>query len=449
MLAHVLLLEPTPDLLAELVAALCTASPQAEVTSVPALDALLSELGVAPEPVLVLVDRDAGDGRQSGYDVVRALRDRYPRVPVVLTAKSGDVESARQAIAAGATDFLVRGASLVERVRTLLIKVDSVLTLLVENRELSRSIAPPFEMVGHSPASRQVLKLIERVARVPRPVLIQGERGTGKELVARAIHAASGRSGVFIPINCAALAEALLEAELFGYERGAFTGAERRSKGKFEIADGGTLFLDEIGHMPLGFQQKILRAVEYGSFVRVGGAQEVRVDARIVAATNADLRERIAAGSFLADLYDRLAFEVIRVPPLRERPDDIEPLSQHFMAMFGEEVPEYAGKQLSVEALDMLRHYPFPGNVRELKNVIERAVYRDTGPVLGAADLDFPTAAGTDAKPGAFKDRIEALERELIKDALGRAGGNQAQAARLLGLSYHQFRYFHAKHGAK
>ncbi len=231
MLAHALLLEPTPDLLTELATALRKASPQAELTSVSTLAELERELDATAEPLLVLVDRDGGDGRRAGQDVVKALRERYPRVPLVLTAKSGDVESAQLAIAAGATDFLVRGASLVERVRTLLTKVEGVLTLLAENRELSRSIAPPFEIVGRSPASRQVLKQIERVARVPRPVLIQGERGTGKELVARAIHAASARSGVFIPINCAAVADTLLEAELFGYERGAFKGADRRSKG--------------------------------------------------------------------------------------------------------------------------------------------------------------------------------------------------------------------------
>ncbi len=448
MLSHVILLEPVPGSLDELAAAFRTSCARADVTSVPTLSALVSEVAAMPEGTIVVIDRDLGDGSGGGDAVVRSFREQHARVPVVLAAKTGDVKSAREAIAAGATDFLVRGASLVERVATLVAKLDGVMTLLEENRELSRSIAPPFEIVGQSAAAKRVVELIERVARVPRPVLIEGERGTGKELVARAVHVASQRSGVFIAVNCAAMAEPLLEAELFGYERGAFTGADRRTKGKFESAGGGTLFLDEIGHMPLGFQQKILRAVEYGSFVRVGGVHEIRVDTRVVAATNADLRQKIAAGAFLPDLYDRLAFEVIRVPPLHERADDIEPLARHFMDEFAKEMPEFSGKRLTQDAVDALRHYPFPGNVRELKNIIERAVYRETDNELTAADLEFPSN-GSAGPTGSFKDRIESLERELIEDALRRAGGNQAQAARELGLSYHQFRYFHAKHVGK
>ncbi len=447
MISHVLLLEPEPRALHDLAAAFQEACERAEIKSVPDVTALLGD-AAAPEGTVIVVDRDLGDGTERGDDLVKRLRARHPRLPIVLTASSGDVEGARLAIAAGATDFLVRGASLVERVATLVTKLDAVVTLLEENRELRRTIAGPFELVGRSVAARRVVELVERVARVPRPVLILGERGTGKELVARAVHAASRRSGVFVAVNCAALAEPLLEAELFGHERGAFTGAERRSKGKFESADGGTLFLDEIGHMPLGFQQKILRAVEYGSFERVGGSQEIRVNTRIVAATNADLQQKIAAGTFLPDLYDRLAFEVIRVPPLRERPDDIEPLAQHFMERFAQEMPEFSGKRLCADAVEALKHYPFPGNVRELRNIIERAVYRESSDELTAADLEFSTS-GAEGSAGSFENRIEALERELIEDALRRGSGNQAQAARLLGLSYHQFRYFHAKHFGK
>ncbi|HVW28706.1 MAG TPA: sigma 54-interacting transcriptional regulator [Polyangiaceae bacterium] len=448
MLSHLLLLESIPRSLEDLAAAFRATCPDADVTGVRSFAALVDDVALRPEGTVVVIDRETGDGQKTGDDLVQKFRERHPQVPVVLTAKSGDVESARQAVAAGATDFLVRGASLVERVATLVIKLQGVLALLEENRELRRSVELPFDLVGRSEATKALLELVERVGRVPRPVLIQGERGTGKELVARALHTASRRPGLFIAVNCAAVAEPLLEAELFGYERGAFTGADRRTKGKFESAQRGTLFLDEIGHMPVGFQQKILRAVEYGSVVRVGSAEEIRVDTRIVAATNADLRQKIAAGTFLPDLYDRLAFEVLRIPPLRERVEDIEPLALHFMQLFAKEMPELAGKRLSADAVASLKHYAFPGNVRELKNIIERAMYRETDGELSAADLDLPHVSHADPA-SSFKTRVESLERELVEDALGRASGNQARAARLLGLSYHQFRYFHAKHFGK
>jgi len=442
MLSRVLILEPRLGELADLAAAFRGACPQAEVALLRDLPALLKEL--APGDVGTLVALESGA-------VMAELRSSYPRLPIVLCATSGDVQRARAAIAEGASDFLVRGAELPERVKTLVDKTQALLTLLAENRELSRSLPAPFDLIGRSAAARRVLTLIERVARIPRPVLIQGERGTGKELVARAIHGASGRRGLFVAINCAAIPDTLLEAELFGYDKGAFTGADRRAKGKFELASEGTLFLDEIGHMPPSFQQKILRAVEYGTFLRVGGSQELKVSTRVIAASNADLREKIAAGTFLPDLYDRLAFEVIRVPALRERPEDIAPLAEHFIAAFAREMPEFSGKRLAADALDVLHHYPFPGNVRELKNIIERAVYRDTSQLITVEDIEpiEPLPSPARASGGSFKEQIEARERELIVAALAEAGGNQAQAARLLGLSYHQFRYFHAKHAAK
>lgn len=442
MLSRVLILEPRLGELADLAAAFRGACPQADVTLVRDVPALLKELTPGDEGTLVALE--------SGEDMAE-LRSLYPRLPIVLCSVTGDVQRARAAIGAGATDFLVRGAELPERVKTLVGKAQTLLALLAENRELSRSLPAPFDLVGRSAAARRVLSLIERVARVPRPVLIQGERGTGKELVARAIHGASGRRGLFVAINCAAIPDSLLEAELFGHDNGAFTGADQRRKGKFELADDGTLFLDEIGHMPPSFQQKILRAVEYGAFLRVGGSEEIKVSTRVIAATNADLREKIAAGTFLPDLYDRLAFEVIRVPALRERPEDIQALAEHFIAAFAREMPEFAGKRLAKEALQVLHHYPFPGNVRELKNIIERAVYRDTSPIIAVEDIEpiEPLPAPVRASGGSFKEQLEARERELVVDALEKASGNQAQAARLLGLSYHQFRYFHAKHASR
>jgi len=217
--------------------------------------------------------------------------------------------------------------------------------------------------------------------------------------------------------------------------------------GKFELAGGGTLFLDEIGNMSLPFQQKILRVVEYGAFLRVGGTEELTADARVLAATNADLEDRMSRGEFLRDLYDRLAFEEIRVPALRERQGDLEVLANHFLEQFMREVPAFRGKALTEDALELLRSYSFPGNVRELKNIIERAVYRDTTNEVEPEDLDIDQTTLAQRQPGSpFKRRVEALERQLIHDALEAAAGNQAQAARALGLAYHQLRYYVKKY---
>jgi len=302
-------------------------------------------------------------------------------------------------------------------------------------------------LFGDSPSMRRLIEQIGRVARIPRPLLITGERGTGKELVARAIHFASGRpTGRMVSINCAAVGDTLLESELFGHERGAFTGADSKRRGLFEQADGGTLFLDEIGNMPLPFQRKILRVVEYGTFQPVGGERERKTSARIVAATNADLRAKIARREFLGDLFDRLAFEVIEVPPLRERPDDVALLARRFLAQFGEEIPAFRGKRLADSALEQLRAYPFPGNVRELKNLIERAAYRDTTNEITPEDIGLLSEEEPVAAGGPFKERVARYSRRLLERALAEAGGNRAEAARRLGLSYDQFRHYHRKY---
>ena len=301
-------------------------------------------------------------------------------------------------------------------------------------------------MVGLSRPLRQLVGTISRVAKVPRPVLIVGERGTGKELVARAVHALSRRTGPLIAINCAAFTDALLESELFGHEAGAFTGATKPRAGRFEQADRGTLFLDEVGNMSLAFQAKILRVVEYGTYQRVGGdGRDVKTSARVIAATNCDLPAKIADGGFLGDLYDRLSFEVIEVPPLRKRPADVEPLANHFLRQFAREIPDFAGKTMSSAALDMLRSYRFPGNVRELKNIIERAAFRDTTGEINPEDIGH-LAGEHVAAAGGFKEKLDAFAHRLLRDALSAANGNGAEAARLLGLEYHQFRYFQRKH---
>jgi len=246
-------------------------------------------------------------------------------------------------------------------------------------------------------------------------------------------------------VNCAAFNDALLESELFGHEKGAFTGADASRQGKFEQADGGTLFLDEIGNMSAVFQKKILRVVEYGTYTRVGGTKELKTTARILAATNVDLKERIKSGDFLSDLYDRLAFEVVAVPPLRERIGDVEVLARHFLNQFALEIPAFRNRQLSREALKRLNRYRFPGNVRELKNIIERAAYRDSGSEIGFDDLGLILDVEPAAKRGGLHEKIESYRRRLIAEALKEADGNQARAARALGISYHQFRYYYGK----
>jgi len=304
---------------------------------------------------------------------------------------------------------------------------------------------------------RAVMAKVERVAPVPRPVLVLGPRGTGKELVARAIHALSPRaSEPFITINCAAVAESLLESELFGHEEGAFTGATKQKEGKFELADGGTLFLDEIGNMSMDFQAKILRVLEYQRFERVAGSESIQVNVRVIAATNLDLKQAIAAGTFRADLYDRLSFEVLQLPPLAQRLDDVPVLAAYFLARFRQEVAGIAVKEISADALDRFAQYDYPGNVRELKNVFERAVYMAQGEVLTEADVDGALPPHEVADPGlpfaddparTLPERVEAFEAWLCRGALERTRFNQKEAAQLLGLTYDQFRQRYRKYG--
>jgi DNA-binding NtrC family response regulator len=405
---------------------------------------------------LVIFDYVLGDGETSGPEILALIRSVDANVPVVAVAEKGDVDIAAQAIENGATDFLVRGGSLKRRVSTLLGKVRNLLALIERNRVLGEqnrllrdAASERYRMVGESPQIRGVLEQIRRVAAIPRPVLIIGERGTGKEFVARAIHDESGRAPKpLVVVNCAAFPDTLLESELFGHEKGAFTGAEGVAHGKFEVASGGTLFLDEIGNMSLPFQQKILRVVEYGSFTRVGGTVEVRTDVRIVAATNSDLSEKISGGEFLQDLYDRLTFEIINVPPLREREGDVEILARHFLDQFMREIPALRGKCLSRDAIGILCRHEFPGNIRELKNVIERAAYRDTTNEITPEDIGMLPKTETSIATGNMEEKVEAFRKRLIADALEEAGGNQAKAARALGISYHQFRYYRKKYRA-
>ena len=334
----------------------------------------------------------------------------------------------------------------------------------------SRTVSTSIEALGQSEAFLEFQERLSRVAPVQRPVLLIGERGTGKELAAARLHYLSGRwQRPLVALNCSSLAPSLIESELFGYERGAFTGALQRRAGRFEAADGGTLFLDEIGNVPVEVQEKILRAVEYHSFERVGSTENIEVDVRILAATHENLPELAADGRFRPDLLDRLAFEVLIVPALRERTGDIMLLARHFAAQMAlelgrEEIPEF-----SAAACAALGAYPWPGNVRELKNVVERAVYRSDSPVIAEVVFDpfdplkvcAPVAgrgakkasadegsAGADPLAAPMKSAVQDLQVRMLASALERSRYNQRKAAALLGLTYDQFRGLYRRHAS-
>ena len=429
--------------------------PSDMVEQVTSVDRIMKKLTAGLPWDLLVLDFELGDGQTGGERILTDIRNLRPDMPIVAVADHGDVDIASRAIQAGASDFLVRTGNLANRVATLLKKIRPHLNLLDHNRMLREqnmilqaATSDRYRIIGESIQMLEVIDKVRRVAAIPRPVLIIGERGTGKELIARAIHTASGEPDrPMVVINCAAYTDSLLETELFGHERGAFTGADTQVYGKFEVAGTGTLFLDEIGNMSLSFQRKILRVVEYGTFTRVGGSSEIQVSTRIVAATNSDLSQLITEGKFLHDLYDRLSFEVIEVPPLRQREGDIPILARHFLNEFMKEIPSLSGKHLSRAALNLLNKYKFPGNIRELKNIIERSAYRDTTNEITPEDLGMLPEKQPEIQGKTFYEKVEIFQKRLIRDALADTGGNQARAARTIGLSYHQFRYFLKKYG--
>ncbi|MFW6050374.1 MAG: sigma-54-dependent transcriptional regulator [Myxococcota bacterium] len=398
-----------------------------------------------------------------GMEVLGRVMDRTPDVPVILITAHGTVDNAVEALKLGAFDYVTKPFDRTE--------FRNVVRKAMRTRELSyKHVGPPAErgryrIIGQAPPMQEVYRIIERVADTPSTVLVTGESGTGKELVARALHENGGRADKpFIKVNCAAIPPDLIESELFGYERGAFTGAVTSKPGRFELADGGTLFLDEIGEIPASMQVKLLRALQEQEFERVGGIKTIGVDVRLVAATNRDLKDEIAAGRFREDLFYRLNVVQVHLPALRERRDDIPLLLEHFVERFnkrlGREVQSFAD-----EARRALLAYPWPGNVRELENVVERCMLFSDGPVVGAdllppelreaadhpagaegraavstGDLSPVPSAAAVLEPGAglkqtVREATAKLERDLIARALGETGGNVTRAARLLKIS--------------
>jgi len=382
----------------------------------------------------------------TGTALLRAAKAISPHVEVVLMTAYGTVEAAVEAMKEGADDFLTKPLKRHQLVRTVKKALEKY-RLLEENRLLREKVAQLSKvggLVGSSPAFRAVMDTIRQAAPSNATILLLGESGTGKELVARAIHELSPRHAApFVPIDCASIPESLLESELFGHEAGAFTGATRRKEGRFERADGGTLFLDEVGEMSPAVQVKLLRAIQEGEFVRVGGTQPVKVDVRIVAATNRDLQQEVREGRFREDLYYRLHVVQVKLPPLRERHGDVPLLAAHFLRRFAEENRrEIEG--FSPEAMRALEAYGWPGNVRELENAIERAVVLSRGSRIELEDLPETVreavAEGAAFPPGRaivvpIGMPMEEIERKVIEETLRHTGGDKALAARILGVS--------------
>jgi len=377
-----------------------------------------------------------------GLELLQRLRAISPETPVIVITGHGTVDTAVQAMKEGAFDFLTKPFP-TDKLHLTLDRARKMAHLQRENKELRRAVERTFKLenlVGSSESMRRLYELLELTAPTMSTVLISGETGTGKELVARAIHYNSPRSEApFVTVNCGALPESLVEAELFGHRKGAFTGAESNRPGKFETADGGTLFLDEVGESPIELQPKILRAAQTGEIDRVGQDQASRIDVRIVAATNCDLEQSISEGTFRRDLYYRLAVIQITVPPLRERRDDIPLLAEHFLARFSER-NQRSGLRFPPQVFALFDRYPWPGNVRELENAVERMVVLSREDVLSLEALPEQILGGAEHDtmslqlPATGVD-FETLEKDFIQQALRRTQGNQTQAARLLGMT--------------
>jgi DNA-binding NtrC family response regulator len=383
----------------------------------------------------------------SGLEFLQAAKRKYAALPIIVMTAYGSVETAVEAMKAGAADYVLKPFSLAE-IRMVVEKELASGRLREENRELREALGQRYDfpnIAARSAKMQEVLALVERVAPTPSTILLGGESGVGKDLIARLIHQRSSRaSGPFIKINSTAIPENLLESELFGYEKGAFTGAATTKPGKFELADKGTLFLDEIGDVPPPTQVKLLRVLQERDFERLGGTRTIKVDVRLVAATNRDLRAALEDGTFREDLYYRLNVVPIDIPPLREHKEDIPDLVRIFLARHGKD----SGKQftgISAEALRKLTEYHWPGNVRQLENIIERACALAAGPTLEAGDIYLDSARPSSPQAAsAFLPEGKTLDQwedDIIREAYRRAGGNKSQAARLLGLSRNALRY--------
>ena len=422
-----------------------------EVTVASGLQTGSEAVSGSPEPFgLVLTDLMVPDG--SGLDLLSFVKERSATTEVILMTAHSTVETAIEAMKRGAYDFVTKPFSTSE-LRALAAKALEKRALVTENEKLKAQVerSHPKDLLGRSAAMKRILELVSRIANSKSTVLITGESGTGKERVARAIHDASDRAQKpFLVVNCGALPEALMESELFGHDKGAFTGATQKHLGIFREADGGTVFLDEVGELPLALQVKLLRVLQERKVRSVGSTVEMPIDVRVLAATNRNVENEVKAGTFRQDLYYRLNILRIELPSLRDRREDVPLLAAHFLGRIAREHGKDV-RAFSPDALRAMDRYGFPGNVRELENLVERAVALAIDPVIALGDLPHeisgviahPTPALATLPPeGCNLDEVLAeLERRLIVDALGRAGGVRTQAAKTLGLTLRSLRY--------
>ncbi len=402
-------------------------------------------LKLAEQADLVLTDLKLPG--MDGLELLGHLRRQNSLTPLIVMTAFGTVEIAVEAMKSGAADFLLKPFSL-DHLMAVIQKALEVRELRAENRELREALGRRYEfdsIVGRSPAMQEIFATVERVAPTRATVLLAGESGVGKDMIARAIHQHSPRQDrPFVKINCTAIPENLMESELFGYEKGAFTGANTTKPGKFEQADTGTVFLDEIGDVPPAMQVKLLRVLQEREFERLGSNKTRHIDVRVLAATNVDLRAALENGTFREDLYYRLNVMPINIPPLRERKEDIPALAEHFVQKLADDMGSRA-HAIAPGAIQKLIGYYWPGNVRELENVIERSLVLAPGEILEAEDIRLdmsprsnPAAADTFLPDGLTLDEHE---QSIIREALKRANGNKSQAARLLGLTRNALRY--------
>jgi len=404
---------------------------------------------------LVLTDLRMPD--LDGAKVLQRTKEINPEIEVIVMTAFGSIEGATQAMKDGATDFVTKPIDL-EQLELTIAKTLERKQLASENRRLRELVGERLQfgaIITTSSAMEQALSVASRAAGSKATILITGESGTGKELVAKAIHLASPRADEpFVAVNMAALPENLVESELFGHEKGAFTGADKARKGRFEMANGGTLFIDEVGDVPASTQVKLLRVLQGQEFERLGSSQPIKVDVRVIAATNRPLEEMIKTGQFREDLYYRLNVVKIHLPPLRERRADIPLLAQHFIRRFAK-LNDKSISGISKEAMDLLIKYALPGNVRELENIVEQAVVLAREEMLTTFDL--PThlhgtaseSAEASKSSGSFQQRVEAFEKDIIRQALREANGVQTKAAALLGMTERHLRYKLQKYGMK
>jgi DNA-binding NtrC family response regulator len=404
----------------------------------------------------VLTDYKMPD--MTGLELLGEIKKFNPEISVILITAFGTIENAVSAMKLGAFDYITKPLDL-DELDIIVKKLIERHYLISENKLLKEQLAEKFKfkgLIAHSSQMQDVLNIAGRVANSKATVLIRGESGTGKEVLAKAIHFSSSRKDMpFIAVNCAALNENLLESELFGHEKGAFTGADKQRRGRFELADGGTIFLDEIGDLSISTQIKLLRVLQEGQFERVGGSQTISADLRIITATNRIIEELIKEEKFREDLFYRINVVSIFIPPLRDRRDDILPLTEHFLLKY---IKDTDKKHISIskEAMDILLKYLYPGNIRELENIIQHSIVMTRGEVITSDDLPlimknvFEESYLNDSKDSnTLPAQVEKLERKLVLEALNDSNGNQSKASKILGISERNLRYRLEKWGLK